>query len=345
MSADRTDSPRSSGEEPLPAGDAPRPLAEISQAPAAFEQFLDRNQKGIAVLAVALVAAAAGLVIYRGVEQGREQSGGYALHSAGDDLASLQEVVRDHSGSAAAGSARVLLAAQQWDEGQQDASIETLRGFLAGSPRHPARHTARASLGSKLMQQGKHPEARDVFDALLQDPGGRFLAPYALISLGDMARAEGDTERAEQFYLQASTDYPGTNFSQTATSRLAVLRAQLPVEIDPPPAPESDLIDGDFSLTPPPGLTPPPFLAPPTQPFGETGGFLEQTPEEPAIVVPPADLGTEPQPEGEPQPADEPQPAGEPQPADEPRPEGEPQPADEPQPELVEDESPAAEDS
>ncbi len=65
------------------------PLAEISQGPNAFEAFLDRNQKGIVVLAILLAIGAVGLVIYRGIETSRQESAGAALTKAAD-LASFQ---------------------------------------------------------------------------------------------------------------------------------------------------------------------------------------------------------------------------------------------------------------
>lgn len=276
--------------------DSPRPLGEISQAPAKFDQFLDRNQKSLVVFAMLLAVGAAGLVVYRGIQQGNEESAGQALHGA-DDLPSLQAILREHPGSTAAGSARVLLADKQWEEGQQDAAIETLRSFLSTNPKHAARHTARASLGSKLFSQGKNAEAREVFDDMVQDGGSRFLAPYALISLGDIARAEGDSAAAEAYYQQANTDYPGSSFNQVASSRLTVARAQPPVEIDPPPAPEPEIESRIDPLTPPPFLArPSPTPTPP--PSFPTGEPLEQE-------IPPAapeggllpEAGTAPDPE------------------------------------------------
>jgi predicted negative regulator of RcsB-dependent stress response len=277
--------------------DSPRPLGEISQAPAKFEQFLDRNQKSLVVFALLLAVGAAGLVVYRGVQQGQEESAGAALSSAGD-LSSLQSILREFPDSTAAGSARVLLADQQWEEGQQDAAIETLRSFLSSNPKHPARHTARASLGSKLFSQGKNPEAREVFNALVADEGGRFLAPYALISLGDIARAEGDVAAAQAFYQQANSDYPANSFNQIASTRLAVSKASPPVEIDPPPAPEP-APEMESQVDP---LTPPPFLARPTS---------NPTPQPTFPTIEPAEQGTTPEttpvetpevPEGEPMP-------------------------------------------
>jgi predicted negative regulator of RcsB-dependent stress response len=212
------------------------PLAEISQGPNAFEQFLDRNQKNLIILTILLVIAGAALVVYRGIEKSRQETAGADLNKAAD-LKALQAVVKDHSGTHAAGSAMILLADRQWSEGQQDAAITTLREFVAANPEHPAFATARASLGSKLMAQGKAADATALFQEIADDPKARFVAPFALISLGDIAKAAGDLEKAESSYSRVKKDFPESGFVDTANKRIATLKAKPPVEVEPPPAP------------------------------------------------------------------------------------------------------------
>lgn len=236
------------------------PLAEIAQGPSAFEQFLDKNQKSLLVLAVLLLVGAAAVVVYRGVEEGRQRAAGAAL-SLTTDSPGLQALIDNHAGSRAAQSANVLLAERHWSEGRQDNAIEILREFIDSNPNHVALPTARASLGSKLMTQGKSAEAAAVFQDIVNDTRSRFLVPYALINLGDLAKTAGDIDQAENHYTRARTDHPDSGFATTASERLASLRAALPVEVDPPPAPEADDIDevlsGDFD---PGALIRPPLL-------------------------------------------------------------------------------------
>ncbi|HEX7262296.1 MAG TPA: tetratricopeptide repeat protein [Luteolibacter sp.] len=212
------------------------PLAEISQGPNAFEAFLDRNQKGIVIFAVILAIGAVVTVIYRGVEKSRQETAGAALTKA-EDLAAYQAVVTDHATTAAAGSAMVLLANEQWTANKKDDAIATLRKFVTEFPEHPAIPTAKASLGTKLLAQGKSGDAAKVFEELVADPTARFIAPFAQISLGDISRAAGDLEKAEAFYGKVKTEFPDSNFAETANSRIATLKAKPPVEIEPPPAP------------------------------------------------------------------------------------------------------------
>jgi TolA-binding protein len=248
--------------------DAPKessaPLGEISQGPNAFEVFLDKNQKGIAVAAVLLALGAAGLVIQRGMETNRQQDAGAALIKAAD-LASLQAVVDGHKDTKAAGSAMVLLANAQWTADKKDDAIATLRKFVAETPGHAAIPTAKASLGSKLMALGKSGDAVKVFDELVADPAAAYIAPFALISIGDIAKADGDLEKAEAAYVKVNQEFPESNFTETATRRIATLRAKPPVEIEPPPAPATPdaAAPGAPTMTLPPGAAMPDLDLPP----------------------------------------------------------------------------------
>lgn len=250
--------------------ESPTPLAEISQGPNAFEAFLDRNQKAIVVFAIALAIAAVAAVVYRGVETSRQQTAGAALTKA-QDLASLQAVVDGHPDTVAGASAMVLLADNQWTAGKQDDAIGTLRKFIDSSPKHPALHSAKANLASKLMAQGKSGDATRIFEELASDPEARFIAPFALISLGDIAKAAGDPEKAESFYNRVKSEFPDSGFAETANRRTATLKAKPPVEIAPPPV----------APTPPAATTPPPIPAPggSPNPSPENSGSPPATPQ------------------------------------------------------------------
>lgn len=216
--------------------DIPRPLAEISHGPSAFEAFLDRNQKGMIILGIALVAATSGWIVYQGIREGAEKSAGGIL-SKSEGLPELQELVKNHAKTAAAGSAQLVIAAKQWQAGDQDASIETLRRLIADGGDHPALATARASLASRLMQQGKNDEAAALFREVSDDPAAKFIAPYALISLGDLAKAAGKLDEAEQSFKRVQDEFPESPLASVAGQHLRMLRFKAPTEIEPPSAP------------------------------------------------------------------------------------------------------------
>lgn len=213
------------------------PLAEISQGPSAFELFLDRNQKSLLVLLILIILGIAGLVVYRGIEEGNRTSAGNILNRA-VNAEDFQKVISGHPKTPAAATAHIFLAEKQWSDGQKDAAIESLQSFLAGSPGHPGIPSAKASLAAKLMAQGKTAEAATAFEELADDPASSFLAPYALLCLGDIAIAGGDKDKAKKFYDRAGADFPNSGFNDKITQRIAALDAARPVEIDPPPAPE-----------------------------------------------------------------------------------------------------------
>lgn len=257
------------------------PLGEIVQGPNKFEQFLDRNQKGLAILAVLLVLAALGLVIQRGIETSHQESAGAELVKA-DNLAGYQTLVDSNRDTVAGGSAMVLLADRQWADNKRDESIATLEKFIASSPDHAAIPSAKASLGAKLLAQGKTGEATKVFEGIIGSADAKFIAPYALLSLGDIALAAGDTTKAKESYAKITDDFPDSPFGQTANQRISSLTAKPPVEIDAPPvaplaptvppapgaAPMEDVPPVSFPLTPnaavPPVETPVPESPAPT---------------------------------------------------------------------------------
>lgn len=250
-----------------PSHDSPTPLAEISQGPSAFEQFLDRYQKHLIALLVLLTLAVAGYVIYDGLREGAERGAGHDLMKA-TDAAALRKVTEAHPGSQASATAALLLAERLWTEGQKDAAVEALRGVLAQQPAHPAAPAARAQLAAKLMAQGKTAEATKEFETIAADGQSAYLAPYALLCLGDLALIGGNTDQAGKYYDQVKTKFADSDFAKTAADRSASLRAQLPTMIDPPKPPPAPEAPATAPAAPAPAGTAPatPEAATPSQP-------------------------------------------------------------------------------
>ena len=206
------------------------PLGEISQEPPALEVFLDKHQMKLIVIAALLAIFAAAYVVYDGVKEGAEETAGELLANA-EDVSELQSVVKNHEGTKAAYSAKVLLAEKQWEDGNQDDSISTLKAFVESDRDHPARPAAEASLAAKLASQGKAEEAIGYLEDLTEDADSRYLAPYAWIALGDIRSEKGDSEGAAKAYSMVEQEFPESTFSQEATKRLLVLKADAPVEV------------------------------------------------------------------------------------------------------------------
>ena len=235
------------------------PLAEINLGPSKFEQFLENNHRLLIVLLALLVIASAAYIVIRGVEKSREQTAGAELSKA-KTVAALQEVSNKHANTNAAASAKILLADMQASEGKSDEAIQTLQDFIAKHGDHPAKPTASAKLAAQLMSLGKTAEASATFQGIADDPNARYIAPYALICLGDIAKAGGDPAKAESFFNQVKTKFPESSFADIATERLATVKATPPVEVEPP-APEAPKAATE-EKAPAPAAAPAPASAP-----------------------------------------------------------------------------------
>ena len=288
--------------------DTPRPLAEISHGPSAFEAFLDRNQKGLVVAAILLAIAGGAVIVVRGLKQAAAEEAGSALSKA-STVAEFQAVTKDHPKSPAAGSSQVLLADKQWSDGDQDGAIETLRGFIAGNPEHPALPSAKASLATRLLQQGKDGDAEPLFRDLADGAASKFLAPYALLNLGDIAKKAGKLDEAEASYKRVQDSFATSPFAATAAKHLRLLKFKLPIEIEAPPA---AVPPAPVPGTPGAGMNP---ITPAPQNIGLPSGADSENPMEKILgegvpAVPPAPVEEEPaKPETAPaEPATPPQP-------------------------------------
>ncbi len=212
------------------------PLAEISQGPSAFEAFLDRNQKLLILAGIALTVAAIAFVVYRGISKGKRETAGAALVKA-EDVAGFQAVANDHANTAAGGSAMILLANSQWEAGKKDEAVATLEKLISSHPQHPVISTARVNLGSKLLVLGKTGDAAKAFEAVVSDSSASHAAPFALISLGDIAKSAGDLTKAEGYYNDVKKKFSDSLFVDAADKRLETLKAKAPTEIEPPAPP------------------------------------------------------------------------------------------------------------
>ena len=227
----------------------PVPLGEIIQGPSPFEQFLENNQKKIAIAAVAIGLGIGSFMVYRTIEADHALEAGVAYASA-KDIADLEKVRSSFSDTPAAATAALSLSEKQWDAGQQDEAISTLRALIASHPDHPVAAIAQNALGQRLLAQGKTGDASVAFQAVIDRQDHRYLAPAATIALADIAKNEGDLEKAEELYKKVSLEYSGSPFANLAADRVKFLRFTAPVEIEPPPVitdPPASLIAPDSS--------------------------------------------------------------------------------------------------
>ncbi len=169
-------------------------LGEIEQGPSKFEQFLERNQKKLMVLGVALALGVAGYIVFDGMgkNKGLAASADFIdAHSASE----LQDVVASQQGTPAAGSALLTLANTQWSAGEKAASIESLESFISDYSEHDAYSAALISLSTKLISEGKSDEVKTYLDEVIEIEDGCF-APIAKNLQAEIALHSGNTEEA-----------------------------------------------------------------------------------------------------------------------------------------------------
>jgi predicted negative regulator of RcsB-dependent stress response len=211
-------------------------LGEISQAPNAFEQFLERNQKALLGLVILAILGGCAWIILHSKKTGAEKAAAGALVKA-EDVTALEAITKNYPDTPAAGSAALLAADAQWNAGKKTEAIESLKSLIQSKPEHPAIPTAYLSLGAKLAAEGKTDEAKAAFNSAVNHPQGRYLAPLALTELGDLAKLAGNVDEARGLYEKARDNYGTNTFGQAAQQHLAIVDAKAPVEVEAPPAP------------------------------------------------------------------------------------------------------------
>lgn len=215
-------------------------IAEIDHGPSKLDQFLDKHTSKLIIAAIVIALGVVAYVIKSGLDEGKAQEAGAALTSA-ETSAELEDVIAKWSGSESSATALPLLADSQWAE-DQDKSVATLKKFISENPAHPAIATSKVSLGIKLLEQGKESEATELLTEVAESDTASYIAPLAAITLGDIAKASGDTEKATNWYEKAKEDpsEQGNSFAQIAEIRLLLVSAQPPVKVQPalpePPA-------------------------------------------------------------------------------------------------------------
>ena len=220
------------------------PLDQLTEG-AANQQFIEKHQVKLIALVSLLIVLALVYLVLREMKKSHEETAGALLVNA-SDAAELENITKNFADTAAAGTAKLLLADKQWSDGQQDDAIATLRGLIDSKEPHPARANAQASLATKLLAQGKIADAEAIYTELSKDSDSGHLAAYAWIALGDLAVKKGDLEAAGKAYEIVEKDFPRTFFEQDATKRRLLMKAQSPAEVAAPVQPlDPKIINGD----------------------------------------------------------------------------------------------------
>jgi predicted negative regulator of RcsB-dependent stress response len=206
------------------------------------EVFWERYKKEVmAVLLLALLAGAGfgGYKIYSDRQANAAASMLASAKTAGD----FQKVISEYPGTAAGGSAYLLLAAAQRNEKKFSEANTTLQTFLDKFPKHELVGTARLAIAGNLEALGKKDEALVAYQRLVAgDPHG-FTAPVALYTQIHLLKEKKQIEEARRVCETIMTQYRESRLAPDAAYQLRLLKVDdgpgaspSPTVAAPPPA-------------------------------------------------------------------------------------------------------------
>lgn len=228
----------------MPMGDGSA-FAEISVGPAKHEQFLDEHYGKVALVVLLCVMGVAGWIIYNGLQDSNEKEAGAVLVAAMPESSAtgaitlneqgLHQVKTDFDGSRAAVTATYLQAIALWNNGKEDEGATAMKAFIDSAPTEEWKAQGAIILACRLMNRGNVAEAEDLFRSVAESGNPTFSA-FAIMSLGDIARAKKDNEVAGTYYRELSEKFSSSAFALQPEGyllRKSLFGIQSPVRIEP----------------------------------------------------------------------------------------------------------------
>jgi predicted negative regulator of RcsB-dependent stress response len=199
--------------------------------------FWYKYRREIAILLVLAIVALAGVAGYR-LYRDRREATAAILFSAAKTPAAYEELINQHSGTAAAASAYLLLADAQRKDGKYAEANATLVKFLEKFPRHELATTARMAMAANLQAMGKEDEAFATYQQIAPANVPGFNTPMALIEQVHILQEKGKTEDArricETIMMQYRDSYAAMEASQLLRTFLKAAKPETPPVIPPP---------------------------------------------------------------------------------------------------------------
>ena len=219
--------------------DSPIPIAELEHGPSKLEEFLDKHQKKLIILAILIFVAVLGYVIMTGLKEKGAKDAGAALMLASTEE-EYQQVISDHSNPATAGSSAMSIAQLKTTDNER---VEALNHFISNYPEHPGVPAKLLELALIQMNTGNNSDAKNNLTKLLSNENSAYLAPRAEIAIADIAASANELEEAERLYSKVRD--AKNHFSPVAAERLLYLKAIDPDEVKeiiPPAAPVNPVL-------------------------------------------------------------------------------------------------------
>lgn len=248
-------------------------IGEIELGPSRHEQFLNAHYKKLMWGGIALGIISGSIIAYFSHRQDQKEAAAAdmvaAMHLTAPatcatpeqyDKNMLSAVVSEHPGTPSAETAKLMQGLALLLEADKTAGIAALQSFAASAKDTLLAARALAAVATAHMEDGKEAEAAPVWEQVAALGSSPYQA-LALMTLGDIARSSGDTEKARHFYEEAQSKCPT---SPLVVNKAVQMRALL-LDVDAPkpvaPAKAEDSAD-------PLGGTP-----------ADKNGFEEYTPE------------------------------------------------------------------
>lgn len=231
-------------------------IGEIQLGPSRHEKFLNAHYKKLIVLLLVIMLLAAGGIIYATYIMNRKaEASGLLLHAIGVDtaeakdefdMATLDRIVKEYSGTKAVETAQLLRGIQLVESGEEKKGLDALQQVILTTDEPFVRLRAQVYLAGHYMRGGQDAKASELWQAVSREG----VSPYqalALICLGDIAQKAGDEAGARAFYSQVEKKCPNSPLVRDAKRRLLILGVDAPTPVAPPkPAKQPD----DTSETP-----------------------------------------------------------------------------------------------
>jgi predicted negative regulator of RcsB-dependent stress response len=221
--------------------------------------FWDRHKKEVfAALFIALLAVAAwgGYRLY----SERQEATAASLLTTAKTAADFQKVITQFPGTAAGGSACLLLAEEQRKEKKFAEANVTLQSFVDKNPKHQLKGAARMAMAANLESLGKRDEALTVYQRLAADDPQGFIAPIAMISEVHILKEKNQVEEARRVCETIQTKYRDSLVASDAARQLKLLKGGEPAT---PPATPATATVATPALPPNVAPSPLPSAAPP----------------------------------------------------------------------------------
>lgn len=154
----------------------------------------------------------------------------------------LSNVQAEYARTPAAATAKLMEGLRLFSSGNAAQGVPVLEAVAADAAHPVLASRALVQLASHAMENKDDAKAAGYWKSVLE-LGSSPYAALACMSLGDIARAQGDTEQARKYYEQAIADYPGSQLVRGGSIGLSVeVRRQLlsvdyPLPVAPAPKP------------------------------------------------------------------------------------------------------------